>query len=95
MLVLEVDQRSHLLGGLDPHDHHRGWVALVPPVADIAFLAGGLSSQVAERSQPGEKSLSVHFCCENKILAHDETFSVIMTIIVIVMMIYAGNVTES
>ena len=96
MLVLEADQRSHLLGGLDPHDHHRGWVALVL-VADIAFLARDLSSQEAERWQPGEKSLSVHFCCENKALAHDEIFSAIMTIIVIftIMMIYAGNVTES
>ena len=66
-------------------------------VADIAFLARDLSSQVAERSQPGEKSLSVHFSGENKALAHDETFSAIMTIIVIfaIMMINAGNVTES
>ena len=63
---------------------------LVPPVADIAFLARGLSSQVAERSQPGENSLSVHFSCENKALAHNEMFSAIMTMIVIVtvMMMY-------
>ena len=58
MLVLEEDQGADLLGGLDPHDHHRGWVALVPPVTDIAFLARDLSSQEAERSQPGEDSLS-------------------------------------
>ena len=66
-------------------------------VADIAFLARDLSSKVAERWQPGEKSLSVHFSCENKALALDEMFSAIRTIIVfvIVMMIYAGNVTES
>ena len=94
IVSIRSDQGADLLGGLDPHDHHRGWVALVL-VADIAFLARGLSSQAAERSQPGEKSLSVQFSCENKALAHDETFSVIMTIIVIVMMIYAGNVTES
>ena len=96
MLVLEEDQGADLLGGLDPHDHHRGWVALVL-VADIAFLARDLSSKAAARSQPGENSLSVHFCCENKALAHDEMFSAIMTIIVIftIMMIYAGNVTKS
>ena len=92
MLVLEEDQGADLLGGLDPHYYHRGWVAL-----DIAFLARDLSSQEAERSQPRENSLSVHFCCGNKALANDEIFSANINIIVIVaiMMIYAGNVTES
>ena len=96
IVSIRSDQGADLLGGLDPHDHHRGWVALVL-VADIAFLARDLLSQEVERSQPGENSLLVHFSCENKTLAHYEIFSAIMTIIVIftIMMIYAGNVTES